>query len=311
VAWPPAVCCSIVHGCRRPAHAPARTSGRPPAGLALVRCLALAALLVAPAAARAQGAGVSPAMRAQLLPLSGKGCEVRYAPGALDRAAHVQEWLCDLAAGAGRVTPRGSAGTAVTALVLGRDEWQRAGLACPYGAPCPLEPGAVALPASGDQQTVALWTGALGRLPALGGTPLLGTSDEAASLAPADALALPILARHQVVAAGFAADEEWLLDLVGHLLVLDALRASEHGVALAAFWQGVRQDDTMPAGQVEGELQAEMRRQARLHAAAQALAGGDSRLPAMKLRKLQKRGGGRLRLADLQAEWPHAFHSVP
>jgi hypothetical protein len=268
--------------------------------------LLMSAVATAATAAPLPAEDVPPALRASLLVLGAEECEVRYAPGSLDRAAHVLEWLCELGSGGGL----GSAGRVpLVALVMGRDEWQRSGLSCPYGLPCGLEPGAVALPAAGDAETVALWAAVLGDLPALAGTPLLGTSEEAASLAPADALAMPLLARQRVVAAGFAADEDWLLDLLAHVVFLDASRHGGRGAPLAAFWERVRRRaDGQPAA---AGLAGELARQSRLFASAQALAGSGRRLPVGDLRRMQKRAGGRLRLADLQAEWPHAFRVLP
>jgi hypothetical protein len=140
----------------------------------------------------------------------------------------------------------------------------------------------------------------------MGGSPLLGTAEEAASLAPADALAITMVAQRQVRAAGFAAEEPWLLELLAHLLFVDSTRKLERGVALAAFWGGVRRrsGSANPPG---GELATEMARQARLFAAAEAIAGSSRRMPARQLRKLQSRGGGVLRASDLEATWPEAF----
>lgn len=265
----------------------------------------LAAALLAPLAAH--GADPVPAgLRVSLLLLDGEGCRVRYSPGTLDRAAHVQDWVCELTAGGARLGGQ----SPLEVLVLDREDWQRAQLACAYGLPCATAGGAVALPAAGDASTVELWTAALGELPAVGGTPMLGTPEEAASLMPADALAIPMVARQQVTAAGFAAEEPWVLELLAHLLAVDAARKSERGAGIAAFWARVRRRAGEQSPPV-GELAVEMARQARLFAAAEALAGSSRRLPARELRKLQARGGGQLRPADLQAEWPHAFRVLP
>jgi hypothetical protein len=282
--------------------------GRRSAAAALVLgCAGLVGLLLPVSVAGTAWAQVLPAdVELSLLRLEMEGCRVRYSPGSLDRAAHVQEWLCELADGAARLgAPR-----ELEALVIAREEWERGRVGCRFGLPCALAGGALALPAAGDPTTVALWRSALDELPAMGGAPLLGTADEAASLAPADALAIAWVARRQVQAAGFAAEEAWVLDLLGHLLFIDSTRKLQRGPGIAAFWARVRRR-AAEADPPAGELAAEMVRQARLFAAAEAIAGSSRRMPARHLRRLQNRGGGMLRAGDLREEWPQAFPEMP
>ena len=288
---------------------------------------ALALALLVPAAARAQAtvesapASALAVVASRLLLLPAPGCDVRYTPGSLDRAATAQEWLCELAAGAARAVRRA---TPLEVLLLTRDEWTEARLPCAYGEPCRVAPGVLALPAAGDPGTVELWRAVLGALPALSGTPLVGSVDEVASLAPSDAMASALAARELAAAVGFVVDEPWMNDVLGHLLFLDAARrgGTGRGEAMAGFWQAVR-DLPAPAaavpaaaGRPPGEtrpgesLRGELQRQARLFALAQAIAGRAHRMPARQLWRLQEKAGGTLRAADLRAEWPEAFAAL-
>ena len=279
---------------------------------------ALAAATV-PLFARAAAAGddatsvVTPALPeqllAQLLLLSDDASEVLYVPGTLDRAAHVELWLRSLAVGAARRTRHPAR---VVGVVLGRDEWQQARLPCPYGVPCRAGVRVLALPAAGDAGTVALWQGLIGTLPQLGGTPLMGTAEEAASLAPADAFASLIASRDLVTAAGFAGDEPWIIDLLAHAVSLDAAQQSRTGrdADLDGFWAGVRRRYGPQGIEPADALAAELRRQAKLYFAAQTLLGAEGKVPVRALHKLQEKGGGRLRAADLRAAWPNALSGL-
>lgn len=280
--------------------------------------LALAAAAL-PLFARAAAAGddatsvmtpaLPEALLAQLLLLSDDASEVLYVPGTLDRAAHVELWLRSLAVGAARRTRHPAR---VVGVVLGRDEWQQARLPCPYGVPCRAGVRALALPAAGDAGTVALWQGLIGTLPQLGGTPLMGTADEAASLAPADAFASLIASRDLVTAAGFAGDEPWIVDLLAHAVSLDAAQQSRTGreADLDGFWAGVRRRYGPQGIEPADALAAELRRQAKIYFAAQTLLGGEGKVPVRALHKLQEKGGGRLRAADLRAAWPNALSGL-
>ena len=246
------------------------------------------------------------ALVAQLLLLSDDACEVLYVPGTLDRAAHVETLLRGLAVGAARRTRHPAR---LVGVVLPREEWQQAKLPCVYGIPCRAGARVVVFPAAGDAGTVALWHGLLGALPRLAGMPLMGTAEEAASLAPADAVAGLLAARDLVVAAGLAGDEPWVTDVIAHATTLDAARQARSGRAedLDGFWGTILQRYG-PLGMEPADPQAvELRRQAKLFLAAHALLGSDGALPARRLRKLQEKGGGTIRGADFRAAWPVAL----
>ena len=58
------------------------------------------------------------------------------------------------------------------------------------------------------------------------------------------------------------------------------------------------------------KLAAELRRQAKLYFAAQTLLGAEGKVPVRALHKMQEKGGGRLRAADLRAAWPNALSGL-
>ena len=260
-----------------------------------------------------EGAVASPAipeaLLGQLLLLADDACDVRYVPGSLDRAAHVEEWLRTLALGAARRTGQPQR---LVALVLDHDAWTQAHLPCPYGMPCVAGGRVVALPAAGDAATIALWTSLIGELPSLGGEPLVGTMQEAASLAPGDLIAVSMAARSLLVADGFEGEAPWVLDLLGHALALDAAHQARGGAdqAMVAFWQMVLQRTPGRGGTGNEALAAELRRQGRLFTTADLLLGSDRHLPVRTLRKLQEKAGGVLRSGDLRREWPTAMQGL-
>ena len=297
---------------RRPA--PARKTALAARPLALLLVAAAAATPLGAAgvamgsAAGPQPAAMTPAGAAvelpHLLTLPDPSAPVRYAPGALDRASHAQDWLRRLAETAGRRTGRA---VPLRVLVLPREDWERLATGAPYGIPVVSGGGALALPASGDAGTVALWRAALPALPAVPGNPLMGSAEEAASLAAADFVAAPAAGEALALAAGFAPEEAWVGDLLGHLLALDAAYQERLGraEAMLAFWRDIRR---APAG--AGPLAAELRRHAALAAAAEAILGSERRTPGRALWKLQERAGGVLRAGDLRAAWPRPFATL-
>jgi hypothetical protein len=273
-------------------------------------------LLSAPSLAgplRAQPAPASTAVAApaapavelpHLLMLPDPAAPVRYAPGSLDRASHAQDWLRELAATAATRTRRA---VPLRAVVLPREDWEKLGTGQPYGLPLVSAAGVLALPAAGDPGTVALWRDAVAELPAIAGNPLLGTVEEAASVAAADFVAAPAAGRVLATAGGLAVEEPWLADLLGHMLALDAAYQERLGRAdaMLAFWRGIRRSGRARAA--TSPLAAELLRHAALAGAAEAILGSERRVPGKALRKMQERSGGVLREADLRAAWPRPF----
>jgi hypothetical protein len=244
-----------------------------------------------------------------LLTLPDESAPVLYTPGSLDRAAHTQAWL--------RVVTETSwlrlkYAEPLRIVVLPRDEWERMGTGVPYGLPLVSERGVLALPAQGDDGTVALWRTAVDELPPIPGNPLMGTIDEAASLVAADFVAAPAAGSLLALGSGFSPAEDWVGELLGHLLALDAAREEGMGraEAMSAFWREIRRsaDAAAEVGEAPaGPLAAELVRHSYLAGAAESILATEKRLPGRALRKMQERAGGTLRSQDLAAEWPSPF----
>jgi hypothetical protein len=166
-----------------------------------------------------------------LLNLRGARSTVRYSPGSLDRAAHVQARLDALAED---FATWGGGQRELLAFVLGPEDWQAAGLLRAYGLPeltGPAGNAGIALPAWGDDRTIAVWRALLGTaggpLPWSAGTPVRGTPEEAASLAAADLLAQIDLAREFVDRARLAGGPPWIRELLAATVARAAFERHE------------------------------------------------------------------------------------
>jgi len=135
---------------------------------------------------------------AHLLVLPGRYVDVTYPPGALDRAAHVQQRADAIVETLREIARRP---LELRLWVLDREEWERVGFSRPYGLPERVEPGGFVLPASGDPGLLATLSGlAGGALRPTETLPLRGTPEEAAALAAADLLFQIDAARAHVAA---------------------------------------------------------------------------------------------------------------
>lgn len=186
--------------------------------------LALVGVLASGLRLSAQSAP-SPQPLPHLLDVGDARALVRYSPGSLDRASHLQTRLAllseDFRRWTGESIPLG-------AVLLSRAEWESVELAVPYGLAARLGNGEVALSAWGDIGTVRLWRGLLGgRLPELEGHPLHGTKDEAASLLLADVLAQGIASRSLLERAGYAGIHPVVLNFAAHVVSLAASNRHE------------------------------------------------------------------------------------
>lgn len=200
------------------------------------RFLSVMVALVAVLVAATPPARLSPPSVSGLVELAGRDAFVLYTPGALDRASHVQDWLERLgdeyAAVSGDRVRLG-------AYLLNRREWRSSEVTAPYGFPRAAGEGRIVIPAFGDEGTVALWLRYQpDGLPILGGSPLRGTPEEAASLVVADQWALFETARGLIAHGAVRGGEPWIDDLLAHALVLQALEGRDReGVsALRRFW---------------------------------------------------------------------------
>ncbi len=255
----------------------------------------LAALVAAPSRAQAS----------YLLSLEGPPVTVRYAPGALDRADHVQRRFALLAAELGRRSWRRQL---LVVELLAAEDWSRAALPPPFGLPAITAEGALALPAWGTAETVALWHRLLGgRLPSVPGTPMRGSPEEAASLAAADLAGELAASRLLLAAEGISGDRPWVDDLLASALAVSALQRHEK-----ARWPEIRLLFESLARPLDAAL-AERLRGAPLVGAAERIAAETGDPPARHLLKLARKSGGRLESATLLERYPWlaAFRGGP
>ena len=175
-----------------------------------------------------------------LLAYRGVEVAVQYSPGTLDRALHVTDRL-DLIIGQLKkpldiVFP-------LTVVVLPRDEWERRGLTRTYGLPQPLSIGSIAVPAAGDERAVRKWKSWLGTdLPILGGVPMVGTAEDAASLMLSDIVLQVEVCELLLDRTAAAQAEPWIRGLLSHLAALwlwtdfEPSRTAE----IALIWSRIR-----------------------------------------------------------------------
>lgn len=162
-----------------------------------------------------------------LLQLRGELVEVRYSPGALDRAAHVQQRFELLA---GLLADLAHRPVRLTVWVVDPEDWKRGGFTRPFGLPQTMGEWGVALPAWGDDQSVALWRDLLGgALPPTGGSPVRGSGAEAASLGLADVAAQVDVVRLAFSSFGYSAEPPWATEVAVHAAARLAFSRFEAG----------------------------------------------------------------------------------
>jgi hypothetical protein len=153
-----------------------------------------------------------------LLAYHGEEVAIRYAAGALDRAVHVSRRL-DLVLGEMRRSL--DLALPLTAVVLSREEWERAALARTYGLPQQISAGSIAVPAAGDPGTVRKWRTWLGTdLPDIGGVPLVGTAQDASSLMLSDIVLQVEVCELIFKRTPAALADPWILGLLSHLAAI-------------------------------------------------------------------------------------------
>jgi hypothetical protein len=235
-----------------------------------------------------------------LVELAGREAWVRHTPGSLDRAARVQAWLVLLVSEYAKAEREL---VVLGAYVLDRREWREAGIETPYGLPRSLGGGRLALPAYGDDGTVAFWRRYQPRgLPRLGGVPIRGTETEAASLLLADHLGLLEMARHLTTAGSVRGAEPWIQDLLAHAFLLQTLETHDASRirALDEFWRQIETalpDPGPRAGYDAGVTFDEwLAHQARIYGLARAMAERETRWMRLyeRFQKLGRKGDGLL-----------------
>ncbi len=232
-----------------------------------------------------------------------RAAAVRYTPGSLDRASHVQDRYSLLAADFGRWSGEK---LPLLVMLLSREDWQRLGVQLPYGFPVRLPNGTVMLAAWGDSGTVELWRHLLAEgLPPLEGTPIRGTPDEAASLVITDLLGQIEAARGLLTRGGFGSPQPRINDFMAHTLALSAVLNHDRS-RLALLDSLFRQLEVAPADipGAEPNLGGWLRYQGDAYRAARTLAAKRGNASAKQLLKLARRAGGSLSAADLRRRFP-------
>ncbi|MEM7583827.1 MAG: hypothetical protein AAF560_10640 [Acidobacteriota bacterium] len=257
-----------------------------------------------------------------LLKLPGDTATVRYTPGSLDRAAHLQTRL-ELAA---RSFKRWvDLELEVTLYLLNRDEWRQAGYDVPYGVPVRVGRRGMAAPAEGDAGTVALWSEMLrGILPAVAGSPIRGTPQQAATMILADFVTQLLMCEIMVDEVGIAGADAWVRGLMTHLASVDLVRRHEEVrlrdldtmYDLLGENLGRRAFSTRDYNPDLG-LRDWMWFQAQFHFGAQTIIAEEGKGSVKKMKKLRKRTSGVLngdlllrRYDDLNAWYYERFTSV-
>lgn len=163
-----------------------------------------------------------------LLRLSGDLTEFRYTPGSLDRSARLQTRL-ELAGRAFRKWAK-KVEMIPEVFVLGHEEWRGARYPVPYGVPIRLQGNGLAVPAIGDDHTVALWSELLdGTLPSILGTPIRSTPQQAATMLLADQVAQILVSEMLVDTAGLGGNRPWVRGFATHVVSLGVASRIEPG----------------------------------------------------------------------------------
>lgn len=203
------------------------------AGLAALACAERAPLPPRGAAAAARAEAVTvirPAGLARLeslLVLPGDAVTIRYTPGTLDRAAHVQRRLETLAELFALLSKRPQT---LEAWVLAREDWEAAALERAYGLPLQVGPAAFAIPGWGDDAQVGAIESLLGEpAPELDGVPLRGTAREGGALQVADAILQIEASRDFAERAGLRGDAPWVDGLLAQWVARLAFERFEPG----------------------------------------------------------------------------------
>ncbi len=283
-----------------------------------VAALTLLALgLSVPAAASeprpaAQGPAAEPATnlsRLALLDLRGELVSVRYSAGALQRASQIQDPFELLAADFARWSGQKSR---LAVLLLGREDWQLAGIRMPYGLPARVHGSSVAAAAWGDSGSVQLWGRLLGwDLPVVEDAPLRSTADEAASLVGTDLLGLFEGARILLEQAGYRGSETWIGEVAAHTVAATVIdRTPGGGIAGAArLYRGLaraRGGEPLPLAAYRSGLALEdwLWFQSRFFDGARLMVEADGRGAAKAIVKMARNNGGRVSGNALLGRYP-------
>jgi hypothetical protein len=284
-------------------------------------CCLVAPSTAAPTVHKAPTRLHAPPEGAYLVTLPGDFATMRYTPFSLDRAARLQSRLELALRSWERWTDRK---VAITAFVLSREEWESSGYTVEYGVPVRVGRAAIAVPALGDDGTVALWSDVLGgMLPQVQGAPFRGSPQQASTMVLADIVVQLLAAEIVIDEVGLAGNEPWLRGLTTHVASLDFVRRKE-GARLAdldAMYKLIiqrRGEKVMSSRDYQPDLNLEdwIYFQACFHFGAQTILSKEGKGALKKLRKLRKKDGEVLQAERLLRhytqlnEWYHAFFSA-
>ena len=246
-----------------------------------------------------------------LLDLRGDAVKIRYTPGALDRASHVQDRfefvVADCKGWARSRLP-------LVVYVLGPEEWRAAEVERPYGLPESMSSSELAVATWGDADTVELWRNLLGRrLPVIQGTPLRGSPEEVASIALHNLVAVVEAFEMCLAGSGISGDQPWIEGLLVQVMTRSFLQKHEAGRVAevdGVFASLSEQGGGPGAHPVSQALEPDSLTQwlwseAQFYAAAKLLAEREGKAPAKAVFKLAGKKGGELKAADLVAQFPY------
>jgi hypothetical protein len=247
--------------------------------------------------------------------LAGELAAVRYTAGALDRATHLLRRLEVLVY---HFSSWSGAPVPIAVYVLGRPEWEAAEVRVPYGLP--LAPGSTAVlaPALGDDATVAFWRERLGSLPAVAGTPLVGTAEHVSTLVIADVLLQVEACRVFVRRSRLVGTEPWIGEVMAHVAAATVFMEHERN-RMAEIDElfdrlGIRQaavgalpmsgySPLLPTAGEEG-LDRWFWYQSRFHRGAQIIVERDGKQAMGRILKMSQKNRGGLRAEELLARYP-------
>jgi hypothetical protein len=245
-----------------------------------------------------------------LLNLRGDAVKIRYAPGSLDRASHIQDrfelLVSDCKSWTHNPLP-------LVVYVLGSEEWQAAEVERPYGLPQRLSTSELAVASWGDAESVGLWRDLLGRrLPVIEGTVLRGSPEEVASIALHNLMAVVEAFEMCLAGSGISGDQPWIEGFLvqvmtrsfiqkheaGRLSEVDGIFASlsERGGGPGALSLSQALEPDSPTEWLWAEAQ--------FYQAARLLAEEEGKAPAKAVFKLAGKRNGDLKAADLVAHFP-------
>lgn len=243
-----------------------------------------------------------------LLTLKDEPVLINYSPGSLDRAHHVQQRLELLTKDASKWM---SEELHLRVFVLGRTEWGELGFHLPYGIPGRMPGNTLAVPAAGDEGTVALWTRLRGAPPPpLPGRPLRGTMEEASSLALADLLTEVEAARILLALGEVRGETPWVHQLLAHLLARTAFeryegpRLGEIAGVFHDLGTGVVAPLSLDSYTQGLDLETYLWFESRFHDGARVVMEGSGKNEAKRLLKLARKNRGILTEAALLEECP-------